>query len=302
MPRRPVPRALRVGWSLLAVGLVVALAGCDSAGKQAPEGPAPAPATTTSPAGPVAEVTAYFVGSTPRGPRLFLEPHQVAADADRLHAAVALLLRGDPLDPDYRSLLPRRSVDLGAPVATHRAGGRTTYTIAVGGRRWTRRPHDLTAAQARLAVQQLAYTLRAAGGGGSREPVRVAFRLHGRTVRLLGVPSGVAAGPPARTLAAVDVLAPAEGTRVSGDTLSAHGLADSLEAHVPWQVLDARGHVVLHGFTTAAGSGRRLYPWRATVDIGSLRPGRYTLLVKTWDPAGRKGPAATEDTTSFRVG
>lgn len=298
MPSPCLPRARHLAAAVaVAVGVGVGVAGCTVAGKDAPGG---SPAPTTKPAVPTATASAYFVGRTPDGLRLFSERDSVSdhAGTDRV-AALRVLLRAGPADPDYRSLLPRGSVDLGAPVGLRRSGQHATFTVTVGARRWTRRPHGMSRTEARLAVQQLLYTLGATTGDTRR--ARVDFRLGGHAVHLLGVPSGTLAAPPARTLALVNVLAPVEGTTVDGETLSASGLADSFEAHVPWQVLDGRGRQVLNGFTTAAGSGKRLYPWHASVDIGSLQPGRYTFLAKTAVPSGREGYEATTDTKTFVV-
>jgi hypothetical protein len=244
-------------------------------------------------------VPAYFVGYTPRGSRLYLEQQDLEG-TDPLEAAAGSLVEAEPRDPDYRSLLPRGSLDLGAAIATQRGGGTVAFSVTLGSHRWTQRPRGMSPAEARLAVQQLVYTLRAAAGEGPKA-ARVEFRLDGHTVPFLDVASGVKAAPRLRTLALVNVLAPVDGTVVTGDTLSASGLADSFEAHVPWQVLDDRGRLVLNGFTTAKGWGRRLYPWEASVDISTLQPGTYAFLAKTSDASGREGYAPTVDTKTFRV-
>ncbi|GAA3829565.1 Gmad2 immunoglobulin-like domain-containing protein [Nocardioides panacisoli] len=291
MPTRSLSRALA---ALAGVVLALGLTGCDLAGKDAPGGAQPTPGTDAE-----VRVPAYFVGHTPRGPRLYLEQHD-AGGSDRLTAAAEALLAGRPRDPDYRSLLPRGSLAGTGRVAAHRTGDRVTFSVSVASHRWTRRPHGLSREEARLAVQELLYTLRAAAGDGS-EAARIEFRLDGRAVPFLGVPSGATAAPRVRTLALVNVLEPDDQAVVTGDTISASGLADSFEAHVPWQVLDDRGRRVLNGFTTAQGWGTRLYPWQASVDISSLQPGRYTFLAKTSNPSGREGFEPTEDTKTFRV-
>ena len=290
MPTRALSRALAI---VTGAALTLGLAGCDLGGKDAPGGTQPTHSTDAG-----VRVPAYFAGRTPQGLRLFLEQQDVQG-TDRRAAAARSLLAARPRDPDYRSLLPLASLDSNQ-VTEHRAGGRVTFSVAVGSQRWTRRPQGMSRGEARLAVQELLYTLRAAAGDGSRA-ARIEFRLDGRSVRFLGVPSGTPAASPVRTLAMVNVLAPDDRTVVTGDSISASGLADSFEAHVPWQVLDDRGRRVLNGFTTAKGWGRRLYPWQATVDIGSLQPGRYTFLAKTSNPSGREGFEPTEDTKTFRV-
>ncbi|QYJ04654.1 Gmad2 immunoglobulin-like domain-containing protein [Nocardioides panacisoli] len=78
---------------------------------------------------------------------------------------------------------------------------------------------------------------------------------------------------------------PAEGATVSG-RFTASGTANSPEANVPWQVLDADGATVLEGFATAEGWMDRLYPWRTKVDVSSLDAGTYTFVAMTSDPSG----------------
>lgn len=78
---------------------------------------------------------------------------------------------------------------------------------------------------------------------------------------------------------------PVEGATVSG-TFTASGKANSPEANVPWQVLDADGTEVASGFATAEGWMDQLYPWQTQVDVSSLEPGTYTFVAMTSDPSG----------------
>lgn len=75
---------------------------------------------------------------------------------------------------------------------------------------------------------------------------------------------------------------PADRATVSG-SFQASGMANSPEANVPWQILDASGMKVLEGAFTAEGWMDKLYPYRGKVDIASLAPGTYTFVVSVDD-------------------
>ncbi len=244
--------------------------------------PSEEPTSTTT-------VPVYVVGDTPQGQRLFREFRAVEAD-EPLVAAAGLLTGGSTLDPDYDSLLPTGSF------ADVREGG-DGFEVVLEDPSWSEQPSGLSAAQARLAVQQLVHTLQ--GAAQAREPVRVYAEEGGDPVPLLGVSTrrGVDAAPPLRTLALVNVTMPEEATAVSG-TLTATGVASSFEGTVPWEVRRG-GQVVLDGFATAEGYLDRLYPWTAEVDLSRLDPGTYTFAALTAD-AG-EGPGPTEDTKTIRV-
>lgn len=94
---------------------------------------------------------------------------------------------------------------------------------------------------------------------------------------------------------------PAEGATVSG-TFTAAGKANSPEANVPWQVLDADGNEVASGFATAEGWMDQLYPWQTQVDVSSLEPGTYTFVAMTSDPSGgAEGDGAEKVSASIVV-
>ncbi|NYJ00896.1 hypothetical protein HNR19_001594 [Nocardioides thalensis] len=234
-------------------------------------------------------VEVFFVGDTPRGPRLFAEQHAVEA-GDPVKGAINLLTSGGAKDPDYRSLVPDGSV---APQVNEDNGG---YVIDIGD--FTERPADMTKAQARLAVQQLVYTVLSVTDGDRDRPFT--FHVGHDPEPYLGVPSGVQAAPELDVRGLVNVLSPVEDETVSG-SFTAEGLASSFEATVPWEVRDASGAVVVDGFTTAEGWIERLYPWTAKVDVSSLEPGEYTFVAMTDDPSGGEGGGPTEDTKTIVV-
>ena len=257
---------------------------------------APAPggeATTTTPPEPgTVAVPVYFTGDTPMGPRLYREFRQVES-ADPLTAAAALLVSGDALDPDYGTLLQGVTVTSveqqdGAIVVT--LGDDSPLTADKG----------TSAAEARLAVQSLVYTLQ--GAAQTRDPVRTVLS-DGSRADLYGQPTGrgVKAAAQLKVLALVSVTTPEEGATASG-TLAVSGVASSFEATVPYAVLDASGKEVLDGFATAEQFGNRLYPFETEVDISRLKAGTYTFVARTDDPSDGEGPGPFEDTKTFTVG
>src|SRR5689334_8653290 len=92
-------------------------------------------------------VPVYYVGASPQGPRLFREFRGVSAD-DPLGGAADLVTQGHPLDPDYRSLFPS-----GSFASVSYDGG--AIHVEVANDAWTNPAPGMSAATARLAVQQL---------------------------------------------------------------------------------------------------------------------------------------------------
>lgn len=246
--------------------------------------------TTDDGAADTVVVPVYFVGDSPRGPRLYREFREVESD-NPLEEAAALLVADDALDPDYYSLLP--ALDITAIEAIDDA---VVVTLGADS------PTDDKATsprQARIAVQSLVYTLQ--GVAQTRAPVQV--RAGEQPVPLLGQPTdtGVRAADQLRVLSLVNVTAPASDAEV-GDTFTASGVASSFEATVPWEVRDASGAAVLDGFATAEGYLERLYPWETEVDVSSLEPGSYTFAALTDDPSAGEGPGPYVDTKTITVG
>ena len=241
--------------------------------------------TTTATAATVS-VPIFFVADTPHGPALFAELREVEED-NPLEEAAALMTSGDAADPDYRTLYPAGTFE-----SIEYDGEKFVVTVADDG--WNARAPGMSQLDAKLAVQQLVYTLQ--GVEGAEVPVVV-------------VPSGILFGVDAAAIGAADeldvrgfanVLAPAEGATVSG-TFLASGEASSFEATVPWQIRDEAGGAVLDGFATAEGWTDGLYPWETEVDVSSLAPGTYTFVAMTDDPSSGEGPGPTEDTKTIVV-
>ena len=236
-------------------------------------------------------VPAYFVGDTPQGPRLFRE-FQRADDLGAGQSGLALLEAG-PLDPDYRSLWPDGAfASLSDP-----AGGQVDVTLADAS--YGSRPDGMSKAEARMAVEQVIYTLQA----GFQERLAVQFRIGDNpTARVYGVPTSepLANGPMLETLALVSVTSPEEGSTVSG-SFTASGVASSFEATVPWEIRQGTT-VVASGFSTAEGWMDKLYPWKTEVDVSGLEPGDYEFVALTDDPSGgAEGAGPTEDSKAITV-
>lgn len=250
----------------------------------------PSPSQSAAPGSASTTVPVYFVGDTPQGPRLFREFRKVPGD-DPLLEAAGLLTAGDTLDPDYRTLFPEGSV-----TSVQATDG--MLVVEVPDDRWTT-PGQLTRREARLAVQQLVYTLQ--GVQQARVPVTVL--LDGQPAPLFGVDTsaGVENAKPLSVLGLVNLTSPEQGATVAGDTLEASGVASSFEATVPWQIR-RDGQPVLDGFATAEGWMGKLYPWETKVDVSSLAPGEYTFVAMTDDPSGgAEGAGPTQDSKDFTL-
>ena len=308
---RPTPSPTRAAVAATAALLLLSLAGCSAepeptatdpqpspespstSPSKEPTGPEPSDSSPTS-ASPVAEtvtVPAYFVGQTPQGPRLFRE-FQRAEDLGPGHSGLALLEAG-PLDPDYRSLWPAGAfASLSDPEA-----GQVMVTLADAS--YGSRPAGMSRAEARMAVEQVIYTVQA----GFQERLAVQFRIgQDPTPRVYGVPTSepLANGAMLETLALVSVTTPEQGATVTG-RFTAGGVASSFEATVPWEIR-RDGEVVERGFSTAEGWMDRLYPWETEVDVSGLEPGRYEFVALTDDPSGgAEGGGSTEDSKTITV-
>jgi hypothetical protein len=230
-------------------------------------------------------VPLYFVADTPQGPRLFREFQQVESD-NPVDEALAILAAGAAQDPDYRSLLPEAQV--------HLDSYDENIVVSVPAD-WKDRPDGMSTAEAKLAVQQVVYTVQ----GALQRRSSVDFMVDGGSTDVLGLDkSSFQASKDA--LALVNVTEPEEGS-TPGDTFTASGVANSFEATVPWEIRDENGAKVLDGFATAEGWADKLYPWTTQVDVSSLAPGTYSFVAMTDDPSGGEGGGPTEDSKTIMV-
>ena len=285
--------------SVAAVGLA-ALAGCGSDTKAEDPTPAsgstkdaggsatPEPSESSEPSAETVAVPVYFVGDTPQGPRLYREFRQVAAD-DPAAGALALMTAGDALDPDYRTLYP------GGSFAGVEADA-DPIVVSLPDETWTTAPDGMSQDDARLAAQQLVYTLQ--GIAGSRTSVEV--QLDGAPADLFGLGGELTNEPEIDVRALVNVTSPEEGASVSG-SFTASGVSSSFEATTPWEIRSADGTGVTKGFATAEGWMDKLYPWETEVDVSDLEPGQFTFVAMTDDPSDGEGAGPTEDSKTITV-
>lgn len=232
-------------------------------------------------------VPAYFVGDTPRGPRLYREFVVVDGSDPRLLAALQAL-ENPPRDPDYDTAWRQGSfVDAtyspAAGLITIDLAGSVELPDGYGGY-----DGQTTPGTDPLAVQQAVYTAQGAVGEG-RVPVR--FRVDGEPE------DSVASAPVLDTLSLMSISYPFQGAEVK-DSFTASGVANSFEANVTWRLEDESGAVMRDGFATAEGYLEpRLFPWETEVDITGLPAGAYTFVAETSDPSGgAEGSGADSDT------
>ena len=271
-------------WWIAAGGAALATAAAVTAIALVLNGPSPTatpgPSNTPSrsaaegsPTGPVSAVPAYFVGDTPRGPRLYREFQPVVSPTPGL--AGLELLESGPNDSDYRSLWPAGSFE---SVSDPEAG---LVHVTLG----EAAPADPSA----LALQQAVYTVSA----GFQEPLALVFH------RGSDVSDEVPAAPQLEVLSLVSLSDPTEG-QIVGDTLFVRGVANSNEANVLWTI-EGSGAGMGSNFTAAGWMGEQLFQFSGEIDVSSLDPGTYTLIVETDDPSGgaEGGPGVFSDTRTF---
>jgi len=291
--RRTLPAISAAAAALLCTGI---LAGCGSSSDSpSSDGPSGGTSPSTTAADSTDSTTApstssgngetglvYYVTKTSRGQKLIAETTPLP-DGDPVDAALRALGTDQPIDPDYTSLVPAGSL-------TKASIKGTSIEVTVASGKWAAAQPGQSKEDAKLAVQQVAYTLNAAAGR-SRRPLPVHF-----SSGFLGQPASAQQAGQLDTLALMNVLTPADGATLSGDKATFTGLANSNEANVVWQIDAANGAKVLSGATMASGWMDRLYPWKATVSLTKLDPGTYTFVAST-DSEGEGGGPDTDSKT-----
>ncbi len=250
------------------------------------------PSPTAEPGGDEAVAAVYYVGTTQAGPRLFRE-FQSVAGADDFARGLALL-QSTPADPDYTATWPEGSL-------TAAAMDGDVIRVTIAGPALRAIPAGMDEATAQAAIESVIYTMQAA----AQERAPVQFMLGGNPVdQVYGVPTAepLANGPVLEVLNHMSVTSPEQGAAVSG-SMDIAGVANSFEANVTWQILNADGKVVKKGFTTAEGwMEEKLFPWADTVDVAKLPPGDYTFSASTDDPSGgAEGNGPATDSKSFTI-
>jgi immunoglobulin-like protein involved in spore germination/sporulation and spore germination protein len=282
-----------VGGAVLATAAVVTAVAL--AARPTPDpGPGPSKqptATDSAPEGSTA-LAAYYLGATPQGPRLFREFHQTSS-GDPL-ASVLRGLTSASLDPDYHTAWPPGAF----------AGGWIDYeggvaTVLLRDTSLHDRPAGMTAAEARLAIQQVVYTVQAF----AQQRIPVQFQVAGQPVdQVYGVPASepLDRAPELDVLALVSISNPTEARTVEG-SFTADGVASSFEGTVHWELRDADGDAVRTG--VAQGSMEdQLTPWATgPIDVSDLPPGSYVFQASTDDPSEGEGGGPTVDTRTVVI-
>lgn len=234
-------------------------------------------------------VPVTYVGATPSGPRLFTEYHEVGnTTSSPLQAGISEALLGEPEDPDYTNYLHDRGVSAHAT----ESGGSITIDLSdpLDGR-----PGGMDAATAAMVVQSLVWTADTAASAGLAP---VTFTVDGEpTGNVLGVDTSSPVAPESAesVLSPVSIESPSNGASVLG-TFTVRGKAATFEANVVWE-LEKDGHVVQHGFTTAAECCT-LSPYSFVVEAD---PGDYTLVVHDTDESDGEGVGTSQDTKAITV-
>lgn len=311
--RRRTPSAVLVPATALSLALSLAACGGDPAdpvpvSEQSPtsqpptagqDDPSPTddpelteePTQEPSPDGTAVPV--YFAGDGPGGvPRLFREFQRVSGDP-LTEAARLVAGSGQPVDPDYRTLWPQ--VEIAAVTATDGA-----LRVEIGSDAFTERPDGMSGRDARLALQQLVYTLQ----GVQQERVPVVIDRGDAPPRLFGLRTGVevTARSALRTLNLVNITSPAEGQSVSGDTVRVTGVANSFEASGPCRLLVGGTEVALEGYQADGWIEDRLFPFEVELPLGDAS-GEVTVQCETDDPSGgAEGDGPSVDTRTIMVG
>ncbi len=248
----------------------------------------PTTAPTSSPDGAV--VPLYFAGDGPGGTALFREVRRVEGDP-LTEAARIVAGGGEPGDPDYRTLWPQ--VEIASVQATD-----GVLLVEVPSDGFTARPDGMSKRDARLALQQLVYTLQ--GVQQERVPVQIQ-RMGGAPLFGLPTTTPYEAGNALRTLNLVNITSPAEGDTVTGDTLTVTGVANSFEASGPCRLLQDGQEIALEGYQSDGWMEERLFPFEVDLPLDGVT-GEVVVQCETDDPSGgTEGNGPAIDTKTIRI-
>jgi hypothetical protein len=309
-----VATAAVIGVVAYATGAVPGIDHADdnvSVGGQPGDSPSPSdPATTAPTSSPTSSVTSsasgsaapttkayavYYVGSDPAGrPVLFREFHTGPAlpavdpannGDDVLTEAVHDAVATAPHDPDYLS--PWAGLVKLDHTSYQATGTDATLQVALEDGAPTRRPADMSAAEAEAAVQQLVYTAQAAVG--NRTPVTFTIGGHapGPHPTLLGVDISqpVQAGKVLDTLSLVSISDPDNGAVVSGE-LRVTGVNNAFEGTVlVYLEREGKRHLLEPGI--GGQGGNKLWPWSVTLNTSKVAPGTYRLVAENTNGTGQ---------------
>jgi hypothetical protein len=302
-PSAPIPPATAVSTSTTPQATTPPTTEPSSVPTQTATGPTTGPSATTPPATvpPVttpASVPVYYIGAVADGSadlRLFREfvnaPVAKPVGAESKALAALKLAMGAQV-PSGSSYIPVWSGVEPRAVAVTKAG----YLVTLSGGLPSAPPGG-----SNLAVQQLVWTVQAAGGEG---PLQVRFVVPGDADVAPGMPSDRPYERPTDAIEVSALLAPIwvdepfRGQSLkSGSRLSVKGVASTFEANVQWQLLKS-GAEVEQGFTTASigAPGRGTYTFRPTT---TLEPGDY--VIRVFESSAKDGSVAAEQRVPFTV-
>ena len=233
----------------------------------------------------------YFAGDAPRGTALFREFQRVSGDP-LLEAARIVAGSGEATDPDYRTLWPQ--VEISAVTPTD---GVLLVEIPSDG--FTERPDGMSKRLARLALQQLVYTLQ----GVQQERLPVVIDRPNTEARLFGMATGrpLRAASAMRTLNLVNITAPAEGDTVTRDVLTVSGVANSFEASGPCRLLQGETELALVPYMLDGWAEDRLFPFQVDIPLDGVT-GEVVVRCETDDPSGgAEGNGPAIDTKTITV-
>jgi Immunoglobulin-like domain of bacterial spore germination/Sporulation and spore germination len=254
--------------------------------------------TSTEPSGNPIEgaVPVYYVGDSGRGPVLFRE-FQPSIGGDAVAQAAFAAVAGPPRDADYRTLWPAGT----EATASYDGDVITVDLTGPDAAALHDRAPGMSKREAELAVQQVVYSVQ----GAVSERAGVQFLIDGqRTDQVLGSPASepLTNAPLSATVTLMNITQPEEGEVVSGETLTAEGVANAFEGTFQWEVLQG-DQVVAEGFGTAEQGGQvdKLFAWTVDIDVSALAPGDYTLVTTNDDPSGGEGFAPDSDSKRFVI-
>lgn len=304
-----------IGASCSAALLVLALAACQSADEPDPTDPTSAGSTTTEtptegaqetpqetpsdPASPATPddtgraVAVYYAGDGPDGKARLYRAFQRVEGDPLVEAARLVMEVGEPADPDYRTLWPQ--VEVSAVTATD-----GVLLVEIPGDGFTERPDGMSRRDARLALQQVVYTLQ----GVLQERAPVQFQRTDAPARLFGidVSSPVTHANALRVLNHINITSPSEGDVVSGDTVTVTGVANSFEASGPCRLIAGDEEVALVAYQAEGWMGNRLFPFEVELPLADAGTGDVVVQCETDDPSGgAEGPGSYVDAKLITV-
>jgi hypothetical protein len=261
----------------------------DSPTQEPAESPTESP--SESPAAAGTAVPVYFAGDGPGGRTVLFREFQ-RVEGDPLTEAARLVAGGgQPDDPDYRTLWP--GVEISSVTATD---GVLLVEIPSDG--FTQRPDGMTGRDARLALQQLVYTLQ--GVQQARVPVQVT-REGGAPLFGLPTTRPYEAANALRTLNLVSIMSPEEGDAVTGGTLTVTGVANSFEASGPCRLLQDGQELALEAYQSDGWMEERLFPFEVALPLDGVT-GEVVVQCETDDPSGgTEGDGPAVDTKTITV-